>query len=175
MIGKICKIKGCKNILKKQDGTVCGAHRLRFMRHGNYDISPNWPNLKKGKAMITPLGYMRININGKRVLQHRHIMEKFIGRKLKKGERIHHNNGNKTDNRIENLQLFSSNAEHMKTAHRVMWDKRKDRYSSETITNIFNALKKPSNPKINCFCGKPFEARNLCIKHYSWVWKHKFI
>jgi hypothetical protein len=48
---------------------------------------------------------------------HRLIMEEFLGRKLKKEERIHHINGNKSDNRIENLKLFKNDSEHMKNCH----------------------------------------------------------
>jgi len=40
------------------------------------------------------------------------IMEKHIGRKLRKGEVVHHLNGNKLDNSYDNLMLFSNQKEH---------------------------------------------------------------
>lgn len=50
--------------------------------------------------------YYRKDIDGKKTLYHRFVMEQFIGRKLTKDEVVHHINGDRMDNRIENLELM---------------------------------------------------------------------
>ena len=41
------------------------------------------------------------------VLQHRLVMEQMIGRYLERRENVHHKNGNRKDNRPENLELWN--------------------------------------------------------------------
>jgi hypothetical protein len=61
----------------------------------------------KGTGTTTKEGYRRIHVeDGRRVLEHVHVMEQHLGRRLVPGENVHHKHGVRDDNDIGNLELW---------------------------------------------------------------------
>ena len=66
-----------------------------------------------GYVMLRALEHPNVNNKGY-VFEHRLVMETHLGRLLDRKEVVHHKNGNRSDNQIENLELFANNALHKK-------------------------------------------------------------
>ena len=107
---------------------------------------PNW----KGGRYKDSRGYVYVRIApGEYVREQRLIMEQIFGRTLQSYESVHHKNGNKSDNRPENLEL------HTKSTHtRHHWD-----------TGEMEAvhIKRPASA---CHPQRPHYGKGMCRQCY---------
>jgi len=98
---------------------VCKKNGIACQRTGPRagEGHPEW----KGGRIVNKDGYVEIycpgHPNAKKyvhyILEHRLVMEEVLGRYLTRSEVVHHKNGNKQDNRPENLELFQANGKHL--------------------------------------------------------------
>jgi hypothetical protein len=106
-----------QNIYLRAKGGWCGHEpweRKERVKAPRYTDEPSYPGgmaLKPDADLKS--NYRAAKVEGRRIDMHRRIMEQHLGRRLTRGEIVHHINGDKMDNRIENLQIMSR-SEHTK-------------------------------------------------------------
>jgi hypothetical protein len=98
-----------KNVGRAQKN-YCSNECLRASRRAP-DGSRTRKRCSHGPVMVKLRDHPAAN-GSNCVPEHRLIVERSIGRFLSKKEVVHHINMVETDNRVENLHLFSSNSEH---------------------------------------------------------------
>ena len=87
---KYCGMKDCLSKPFSRNATYCLEHS------------------RVGKGTITADGYVRKCVRGIRRYGHQLVMEEHLGRALLPEENVHHINGIRDDNRLENLELWST-------------------------------------------------------------------
>lgn len=97
--------------LRRGVSKSCGCRRVEWLHKRK---GANHPSYKEGRIKSSGGYVLLLDRNHPRsrkgyVFEHIVVMEKSLGRPLLVGETVHHKNGIKNDNRIENLELWSGN------------------------------------------------------------------
>jgi hypothetical protein len=105
-----------RNSYRKKPEEYNAKNKILYREKNGISIDSPFKKNKNGEGNIDVNGYKTITKKGHpnqmdakgRVREHVFVMSEFLGRPLRKGENVHHRNGIRHDNRIENLELWST-------------------------------------------------------------------
>lgn len=103
-----CSVDGCCE--KPTDRNMCGKHAQRVRRYGDpHYLTPEDVRRANNRAAQPKLGKCANSTYPKFFGRHKHRaeMERALGRSLQQGEVIHHIDGNKQNNDLDNLMVMS--------------------------------------------------------------------
>lgn len=128
-----CLVEGCSG--KHRSGGFCTSHLWQVQKSKNPTprlvrrVTPGewgrWARTKGGYVVrYRSLGRVDGRTIAERQFQHRVVMEEKIGRPLRSEETVHHRNGVRDQNNIENLELWStSQPSGQRVVDKVAWAK----------------------------------------------------
>jgi len=100
LLRSVCSVEGCDRDHRAHG--YCSMHVQRWRANG----IPGAAEHCYGAGSIDSDGYRVHSVNGRKVLEHRLVMEGLLGRSLRASEQVHHRNGDRLDNHPENLELW---------------------------------------------------------------------
>ena len=111
---EICYLRRLRSEEKKKN-EYADKKRNRYRKKHGIPLDDPFRKRKAGEGNIDSSGYKTITRKGHpnkmdskgRIREHILVMSEHLQRPLFKGENVHHKNGIRTDNRIENLELWS--------------------------------------------------------------------
>lgn len=149
-----CSIPECGRLAKSRG--LCQKHYMQWRRGASHDAPATRVHYRPiGYRHQRKDGYIELKVEeGARAypLEHRYLMEQHLGRKLTDDEQVHHVNGIKNDNRVENLVVMT-NAEHQRFHDHL--DVMREPVMVEVFCQLCGAAcrRKPSRAAITKFCS----------------------
>jgi hypothetical protein len=102
-----CDVPHCPRQRVYAQRLYCGRHHQRWAKHGD-PLAGGRERRQKGSGHVGDDGYVTVMVGGRKRPKHVWVMEAAIGRELVHPETVHHKNGVRDDNRLGNLELWSS-------------------------------------------------------------------